>query len=192
MNISEVCGYLAGIIFALSAGWYAWDVARRKVTASVATFFIFSLINASLLVSLISKQVWSVIPFTVVGLISSVLICGFALRNKKVYFELPDKIGLAGAIIGFILWLFTKDPAVNVYVISLVNLIAFAPLIIKSFKQPNLETNLPWQINLLASTFLLLSVNSLSAVVWVVLVRQFVCSLLLNIGLYRGKANSSL
>ncbi len=186
MSFSAVCGIIAGVIFSISAGWYVLDVAKQKVVPSIATFLMFTLINISQLASLIAENVWSVLPFTLVGLASSVAICGFALKRKKFYLELPDKIGFIGALIGFLLWLTTKNPAINLYVISLVNLITFTPLIIKSFKRPDLETTLPWQLNLLASFFLLLTINSASAVVWVVPVRQFVCSLLLNIGLLRG------
>jgi hypothetical protein len=186
MNLSDVSGIVAGIIFAFSAGWYNVDVYKRKVTPSIATFFMFSIINASLLASLISKGVWSVVPFTLVGLVTSVSVCILSLRNKKIYFELPDKVGLVGALFGFIVWQATDDAAINVYVLSIVNIITFTPLIIKSFKKPNLETIKPWQVNLLASFFLLLAVNSLSPVVWIVPVRQFLCSLLLNAGLYKG------
>lgn len=186
MSFSAICGIIAGITFSISAGWYVLDVAKQKVVPSIATFLMFTLINISQLASLIAEGVWSVLPFTLVGLASSVAICGFALKRKKFYLELPDKIGFVGAFIGFLLWLTTKNPAINLYVISLVNLITFTPLIIKSFRRPDLETKLPWQLNLLASFFLLLTINSASAVVWVVPVRQFVCSILLNIGLLRG------
>lgn len=184
--MDNVAGIIAGIIFSISAGWYVLDVAKHKVVPSIATFLMFTIINISQLASLIAEQVWAVLPFTIVGTISSIAICVLALKRKKFYLELPDKIGFAGAFLGFLLWLVTKDPAINLYVISAVNLITFTPLIIKSFKRPDLETLLPWQLNLLASFFLLLTINSAAAVVWIVPVRQFLCSLLLNIGLYRG------
>lgn len=186
MNWHTVSGVVAGLIFSISAGWYVIDVAKQKVLPSIATFLMFTLINASQLASLIAEHVWSVLPFTAVGLASSLAICALALRRKKFYLELPDKIGFIGAFIGFLLWLTTKNAAINLYVISLVNLITFTPLIIKSFKRPDLESMLPWQLNLLASFFLVLTITSASAVVWIVPARQFVCSLLLNIGLYRG------
>lgn len=184
--MSELAGIIAGLIFSISAGWYVLDVAKHKVVPSIATFLIFTIINISQLASLIAEQVWAVLPFSIVGLASSLAICILALKRKKFYLELPDKIGFAGAFLGFLLWLVTKDPAINLYVISAVNLITFTPLIIKSFKRPDLETLLPWQLNLLASCFLLLTINSAAAVVWIVPVRQFVCSSLLNIGLYKG------
>ncbi len=184
--MNELAGIFAGLIFSISAGWYVLDVAKHKVTPSIATFLMFTIINISQLASLISEQVWAVLPFTLVGTVSSLAICVLALKRKKFYLELPDKIGFAGALLGFLLWLVTKDPAINLYVISAVNLITFMPLIIKSFKRPDLETLVPWQLNLLASFFLLLTINSTAAVVWIVPVRQFLCSLLLNVGLYRG------
>ncbi len=186
MNFSEFFGYLAGVVFAVSAFWYVHDVAKGKVTPSIATFLMFTLINISQLVSLIAEHVWHVLPFTIVGTISSILICLLALRARKIYFELPDKIGLAGAVLGFLVWIITKNAAYNLYILSIVNLFTFAPLIIKSFKRPDLESTLPWQLNLLASLFLLLGINSSAAVVWIVPARQFLCSLLLNIGLTRG------
>lgn len=184
--MDNIAGIIAGLIFSISAGWYVLDVARHKVVPSIATFLMFTIINISQLASLIAEQVWAVLPFTIVGTVSSLAICVLALKRKKFYLELPDKIGFAGALLGFLLWLVTKDPAINLYVISAVNLITFMPLIIKSFKRPDLETLLPWQLNLLASFFLLLTINSAAAVVWIVPIRQFLCSLLLNIGLYRG------
>lgn len=190
MDFSATSGVLSGIIFAISASWYTVDVAKNKVTPSIATFLMFSLVNLSQLASLLAERVWNVIPFTLVGVVTSIAICVIALRSKKFYFELPDKIALFGALLGFILWITTSNAAINLYVVNIVQIITFTPLIIKSFKRPDLETILPWHLNLFASFLLLLSVNSLAAVVWVVPVRQFLCSLLLNLGLLRGKLHA--
>lgn len=190
MSIQDVSGLIAGIIFAISASWYVRDVVKHKAVPSVATFLIFTLINISQLASLIIEQVWAVLPFTVVGTMASVTVCAFAIQRRVFYLELPDKIGFIGALLGCLLWFGTKDPAMNLYVLNAVNLIAFMPLIIKSFKRPDLESLLPWQLNLLASFFLLLTINSTSAVVWIVPIRQFICSTLLNAGLYFGKKRS--
>lgn len=170
----------------MSASWYVLDVARHKVVPSIATFLIFTIINISQLASLIVEQVWAVLPFTIVGTVASLSVCIFAIKRKKFYLELPDKIGFIGALLGCFLWFSTRDAALNLYVLNAVNMIAFLPLIIKSFKRPDLESLFPWQLNLIASFFLLLTINSAEAVVWIVPVRQFICSILLNLGLYFG------
>lgn len=186
MNLHEISGIVAGIVFAMSASWYVLDVARHKVVPSIATFLIFTIINISQLASLIVEQVWAVLPFAIVGTVASLSVCIFAIQRKKFYLELPDKIGFIGALLGCFLWFSTRDAALNLYVLNAVNMIAFLPLIIKSFKRPDLESLFPWQLNLIASFFLLLTINSAEAVVWIVPVRQFICSILLNLGLYFG------
>ncbi len=187
MDIGFYSSVLAGICFIISSILYVRDTATAKIKPSIATFGILSLVNFSQLLSLISKHVWHVIPFTTVGLLQALAVLFIALRGKNFYFKFADKLALLGALVGFIIWLVTKDAAYNIYIINAVTATTFIPLIIKSFKEPALETSLPWQTNLLASFFLLLTINSLSPVVWIVPVRQFICSLLINIGLHNGR-----
>jgi hypothetical protein len=183
MTFSETFSILAGVTFAISNVFYVSDTIKARISPNIATFGILTLVNFSQLLSLIAKHVWHVVPFTSVGLISCLIIFLAALRSGKFYFKLADKIALAGALLGFIIWLLTKNATYNIYIINAVTAITFVPLIIKAFKEPALETKLPWQSNLLASSFLLLTINSASPYVWIVPVRQFTCSLLINIGL---------
>src|SRR5258708_3402197 len=184
MTFSAICSIISGVIFSISASWYVLDVARQKAVPSIAVFAMLALINISQLASVIAKQVWSVLPFAVVSVLACIAISVLGFKHKNFYLELPDKIGFVGAVIGFILWLLTKNAALNLYVLSLVIIVIFTPVIIKSFKRPDLETILPWQLNLLASIFLLMTINSTAAVVWIVPIRQIILSGLLNIGLY--------
>ncbi|HSX14374.1 MAG TPA: hypothetical protein VLE72_00485 [Candidatus Saccharimonadales bacterium] len=189
MSWHAVSGIAAGVIFSVSSGWYVLDIARSKVVVSIATFAVLALITVSQLVSLIAEHVWVVVPFTLVGAVANVLIIILSYKNKRIYFDWLDKVALLGAIAGLILWAYTKDAALNLYVLSAVTFVTFIPLVVKTFKNPSFETVKPWRLNLLASTFLLLSVNSIAAVVWVVPVRQFVCSVLINIAV--GKAQKA-
>lgn len=193
LNFATIFSLLAAITFAISSIWYLVDVAKRRVTVSIATFLMLTIVNSSQLISLIVKEVWAVVPFTIVGTVAAFLTLLFALRNRKIYFELLDKLGLFGALAAFIVWLVTNDAAYNIYIINVVTAIAFVPLIVKAFKSPHLESTTPWQVNLAASFFLLLSINSMALYAIVPPLRQFICSLLVNIGLYRGnlKAKSN-
>jgi hypothetical protein len=186
MDLSELFGVISGVVFAVSATWYTWDVYKGKVVVSIATFFMFMIINISHLISLIIEGVWGVVPFTFVGLIASLLIFLISLKNKKIYFEFLDKIALAGALAGFAVWLLAQDAAMNIYILTVVNAITAVPLVLKSFKNPDMESMKPWLINLLASFFLILTINSTAPVVWAVPVRQFLFSVLLNLGLFIG------
>lgn len=186
MTFAAICSLLASVVFALSAVLYVIDVTKSKVLPSVATFVIFSFVGISQVISLMIKGVWHVVPFAIVGATTSAIISLLALKTKRFYFKLPDKIALIGASLGLIVWLVTKDAAWNIYILNAVNFITFMPLVIKSFKHPELESAFPWQLNLLASLLLVLGINSSATVVWILPIRQFLCSLLLNLGLLRG------
>ena len=187
MHFSIICSIVAAVAFAVSSIYYVADTASTKIKPSIATFSILSLVNLSQLIALVSKHVWHVIPFTTIGLLQALAVCVLAIRGGRFYFKLADKVALVGALIGFLVWLLTKNAAYNIYIINAVTTITFLPLIIKSFKAPTLETRKPWLLNLVASLFLLGAINGRSPVIWIVPVRQFTCSLLINIGLFRGK-----
>ena len=183
MTFAELSMVLAGVTFAISSILYVRDTLRAHIVPSIATFGILSLVNFSQLISLIAKEVWYVVPFTLVGFLQAVAVCIIAVGGKRFYFRLADKIALAGALVGFGIWLASQDAAYNIYVLNVVIAITFVPLIIKAFREPALETKLPWRTNLLASFFLLFTVTSAAPYVWIVPLRQFICSLLVNIGI---------
>lgn len=187
MNFAEFFSVLACITFAISSVLYIRDTANARIRPSIATFGILSLVNFSQLISLIDKGVWHFVPFTIVGFLQAFIVFVIALKGRRFYFGIYDFIALVGALIGYVFWALSQDAAYNIYIINIVTAITFMPLIIKAFREPALETKLPWQTNLLASLFLLLAISNPAPYAWVVPVRQFVCSLLINIGISSGK-----
>lgn len=183
MSFADICTIIACVMFAISTVFYVRDTAKALVRPSIATFGVLSLVNFSQLISLIEKEVWHVVPFTIIGLTQAVLIFIIAVRSKRFYFGWLDAIALVGALIGYAIWIVSQDAAYNIYVINVATFITFIPLIVKSFREPALETKLPWRTNLIASFFLLLAIADPAPYAWIVPVRQFVCSLLINIGI---------
>ena len=109
------------------------------------------------------------------------------LKNGKFQFKLLDGIVLVGALAGLIMWHLTNDAAYNIYILTAVMLVSVVPMIIKTFKDPHSETKLPWQINLVATLFLVCTITSLQPVDWLVQMRQLVFSGLMNFALVRKK-----
>lgn len=183
MTVAEIGSLVAGISFTVSSIIYIRDTYRARITPSIVTFGVLSLVNLSQLIALISKEVWYVVPFTAIGFTQAAAVTLIALRNKQFYFKLLDKIALGGTLIGFAAWMLSGDAAYNIYIVNAVVVLAFIPLVTKAFRSPTLETKKPWLTNLVASSFLLLTITSVSPYVWVVPVRQFICSLLVNVGI---------
>lgn len=180
MDVSYTASVLASFFFTVSAFWYVYDVARMKITVSIVTYFMLTLVNTSQMIALVERGVWGVVPFATIGAVSSLLVCLLSLRNHKIYFTLLDKIGFVGAFIGFIVWIMTGDPSLNIYILGVVYILVFTPLVVKTFKHPRFESAPPWIINFIASFSLLCTVNSTQPAVWIVPVIQFSFSLLMN------------
>lgn len=183
MDISYIASVLASVFFTISASWYVYDVARKKITVSIVTYFMLTLVNLSQMIALMERGVWGVVPFAAIGAISSFLVCLLSLRSHKIYFTLLDKVGLIGALIGFFLWIMTGDPSLNIYILGVVYILIFTPLVVKTFKHPKFESFAPWAINFVASFSLLFTVDSIQPAVWIVPVIQFGFSLLMNIAI---------
>ena len=185
MNLQSILGIAASLLFAASISWYVYDVAKGRVRVAIASAIMLALINFSQLGALIAKELWYVVPFTLVAGIMNSCIVMFGIKNGKFQFKLLDAITLVGALIGLIAWHITKDAAYNIYVLTAVMLVSIVPIIIKTFKDPASETKWPWRVNLVATALLVCTVTSLQPVDWLVQVRQVVFSVLINIAINR-------
>lgn len=187
MRATVIFSFLASICFVVSGALYVRDIASKKVTPNIASFLIWSFSSISQLIALIVEQVWHVVPFMAIISVINILVVILSYRQRKFYFKALDKLALIIALIAMVAWFITKDAAWNIYIISLSTGAAFVPIIVKSFKHPNLETIVPWRYNLIGSAFLVLAIPSFALIQWIVPARQLIAALLIYIGLSRGE-----
>lgn len=189
MNLHLVMGWLAGLVFAIGGGFYLADIRKGRVKPNIATFVIWSFTASLLSASLIAAGVWHAVPFAAVNAVLSVASVIFSWRYHRFYFSRLDAAALFLSAVGLAVWIWTRQAAYAVYIVNIVSILAWTPLIVKSFKFPHYETRLPWRLSLLGSTLLVLAVPSMAVINWIVPVRQFACSLLVNVGLFKGRNN---
>jgi len=187
MDLRHFISLVSSVLFTVAGIWYVVDIAGARVKPNVASFVIWSFTNASLLASLIVKHVWVSVPLGVISTLSSLAVVVLCFRTKYFHFSLADKLAFGAGLIGLLLWIVTKNAAYNVYILAVLNTIVFAPITIKAFKHPQLETILPWRINLLAAIALLLAVPTLTPLQLIVPIQQLACSVPLNIALWLGQ-----
>jgi len=187
MEARHVISVVSSILFTVAGIWYVVDIAKSKVKPNVASFVIWSFTNASLLASLIVKHVWVSVPLGVISTLSSLAVVILCFKTRYFHFSLADKLAFGAGLIGLLLWVVTKNAAYNLYILAVLNLIVFTPITIKSFKHPDLETVLPWRINLAAAVCLLLAVPYASLLQLTIPIQQLLCSLPLNLSLWRGE-----
>jgi hypothetical protein len=187
MNIRHIISLISSILFVVAGLWYVIDIAKSKVKPNVASFVVYSFTNASLFASLIVKHVWVAVPLGGISTLSSLAVVALCFRTKYFHFSLADKIAFGAGLVGLVLWVVTKNASYNVYILAVLNTVVFAPITIKALKHPDLETVLPWRLNLVASLFLVLAVPSFTLLQLVIPIQQLVCSGPLNLALMRGE-----
>ena len=185
MNIQFIFGIIASLLFVTSIIWYVYDVAKGRVRVAITSVIMLALINFSQLGALIAKELWYVVPFTLVAGVMNILIVAFGIKNGKFQFKLLDAIVLIGALAGLVVWHLTKDAAYNIYILTAVMLISVIPMFMKTFKDPTRETKLPWLVNLAATVVLAMTITSLQPIDWLVQARQVVLSVLMNLAIHQ-------
>ncbi len=183
MNLQFIFGIIASLLFVASISWYVYDVAKGRVRVAITSVIMLALINFSQLGALIAKELWYVVPFTLVAGVMNIFIAAFGVKNGKFQFKMLDAITLIGALAGLIAWHFTKDAAYNIYILTAVMLVSVIPMIAKTFKDPTSETKWPWLVNLAATAFLALTITSFQPIDWLVQMRQVVLSVLMNLAI---------
>ena len=185
MELAFVASVLSSVLFTIGMGRYVYDVYRGKIRVSIVTIFMLSLINFSQVGSLIAKELWYVVPFSVTAAVMNLVVCILGFRNGTFQFTKLDLAMFIGAASGLLAWYITNDPALNIYILTGVVLLSITPLILKVFKDPRSETKLPWAILLAASVVLQLTITSAQPVGWLVQIRQLLFAALVNAALYR-------
>lgn len=174
------------MLYVTAGTWYIVDVAGSKVKPNVASFVIWSFTNVSLLAALVVKHVWVSVPLGAISTLSSLAVVILCYRSKYFHISLADQLAFGVGLVGLILWIVTQNAAYNVYILAALNIVVFAPITIKSFKHPHLETVLPWRLNLLAGICLLLAVPAFTPLQLAIPVQQLACVVPLNLALWLG------
>ncbi len=84
---------------------------------------------------------------TLAAALVSFLIFGLGMRNGNKDISKTDTYFFVAAFIAVVIWLFAKQPIISVILISLIDMLGFAPTIRKSWNHPFSETLLTYSMN---------------------------------------------
>lgn len=143
-NIFEILGYVSGLGMFLTALPYIRDIFKGKTKPERASWLIWAVLGwISALSQFYMDGTFSVI-FTIGNTIGLSLIALLSIKYGVGGFTKRDKIGLLGAVLSLVLWYFTKEPAVALFLVIVVDFIGAILTIIKSNEQPHTETLSMW------------------------------------------------
>jgi hypothetical protein len=139
---------LAATIFIVAAYFpYIRDIKRGKTRphpyswfiSGFITFIVFSLQFAD-------KGGVGTIP-TFVGAVAGIVVFVLSLGPKRPKITISDTVFFISALIATGIWLIAKQPLTSVILLTLIDILAFAPTIRKSWRQPDQETAVSYFAN---------------------------------------------
>lgn len=155
-----VFGYISAILSIVMIIPYVWDIIHHKSQPERGSWLIWSVLGSISFFSQMAKGATDSLWLTA-GQTVAVLVI-FVLSLKYGYGGLAkrDTKALIGAGIGLVLWYLTKEAAIALVIVILVDSIGTYLTLTKSYKDPESETLSIWLMSGTSAVFGMLAVGS--------------------------------
>lgn len=145
-------GKIAGVLAFLGYIPYLLSIVRRKTLPNPATWWIWSIMGAILLASYYAAgnqdAIWVPISYFIGPTVTAIL----SVRYGRNEFSKFEWYCLAGAGFSLLLWWLTDSPEIALTINIMIDLIAIAPTLRKTYFKPDSEDPLSWSIFWVANT----------------------------------------
>lgn len=139
---------------------YLIDVYKKRIEPHAYTWFIWSIVSCVIFFGQVAKGAGIGALPTAVAEIFTIIIFFFSLKNGFKHIRKIDHVFLVIALLGLIPWVLTKDPTLSVIIVVGIDLVAFMPTLIKTFKYPKTETPLLYSMNVMRHLLALFSLQA--------------------------------
>jgi hypothetical protein len=187
MSNVQIFGYLAALLSIVAVLPYIRDILKGKTKPERASWFIWTVLGSIAFFSQLEKgasnSLWMVGTSTVCVLIVSILSIKFGSGG----FARRDKISLLIAAIGLLLWFFTKEAAIALFITIIIDLTGSFLTVVKSLEDPESETISTWIIAFISGIFAALSVGEWSFILLVYPLYIFLANFAVVVAILLGK-----
>lgn len=156
----QILGYLSGIISFLSYPPYVRDILLKKTTPERASWLIWSVLGSIAFFSQMAKGVSNPLWMTGVQTSGVMFIFLLALKFGTGGLTKKDLIAFVFAFFGLVLWYFTKEAAMALFIVILVDAAGSYLTIVKVYENPESETMCTWFLAGLAGFVAAMAVGS--------------------------------
>jgi hypothetical protein len=158
----QLFGLLSGLVLLIGGVSYLKDTLASKTKPHRVAFLIWSILGAiAFFTQLAEGARWSlVLPAS--DTIGVLVIFFLAVKRGEGSFNRQDKLALAAAAVGLILWYFTKQPLVALCITVAIDAVGTVLTIHKTYLDPESETFLGWFLSGVAGLFAAAAVGRLS------------------------------
>ena len=156
----EIFGYIGGVLMIISIIPYFKSILKGNTKPHRMTYFIWTILILIAFFTQVAKGgTWSLLLTAGDGI---AVLATFILSIKFGVggLERRDIISILGVMISLMLWYLTKEPAVALFLIILIDLIGLNLTIVKTWKNPETENWVAWAMCATGGFFGVLAVGS--------------------------------
>lgn len=158
--MKESIAVIAACLAILGNVPYLIDIFKRRVKPHPYTWFIWTLVSATIFFGQLAKGAGiGAIP-TAASEVFTLIIFLFSLQYGFKGIVKSDTFFLVVALLGFIPWIITKDPTISVIIAVTIDFIAFIPTLRKTYRHPRTETPTLYRMNVLRHILALFSLEA--------------------------------
>ena len=192
LEIKTIIAIVASILAVIGNVPYLIDVIRKKVEPHAYTWFVWTIVSATIFFGQVAKGAGvGAIP-TLASEIFTLIIFLFSLRYGFKHVKRIDTVFLIIALLGLIPWLLTKDPTISVIIVVTIDLIAFIPTLRKTYAAPNTETPILYSMNAARHFLALFSLQAYNIATTLHSLAMIIVNSVMTIIIVRGRGKRSL
>jgi hypothetical protein len=160
----EILGIIGGLFGLVSCVPYIRDIFLLKVKPQRATFLIWSVLGVIAFFSQLAKGATNSLWLPGLETFGAIIIFILSIKYGVGGFNKRDYIALFIALIGLVIWYFTKEAAVALYLIIIVDGVGTYLTVHKAYNFPESETHFAWILSAIGGVFALISVGSFNVI----------------------------
>ncbi len=147
--MKEILAVIAVLLAVVGNVPYLRDVLRKKVEPHPYTWLVWSIVSAvTFFGQLLKGGGLGSIP-TGISESFTLIIFACSLRYGFRHVQKRDTALLALALLGIIPWILTRDPTLSVVIVVIIDIVAFAPTLRKTWRYPQTENSILYIMNVL-------------------------------------------
>lgn len=144
MHLKDILSALSGIIFFIAFVPYIGAIVKGKTKPAKASWLIWATLDSIILIGMYFKHS---LNGQIVGAVAGAwIIAILAIKYGKPGWTILDKLCLAGAALGILLWQIWDNPNLAIATSLVVILLGSIPTFVSAYKDPSKEDRKAWTI----------------------------------------------
>jgi len=185
--VKESIAIIASLLAVAGNIPYVIDILKRRVEPHAYTWFVWSIVSGIVFFGQVAKGAGVGAWPTGASEIFTVLIFFLSLRYGFTHITKVDTVFLCIALASLVPWYLTQDPTLSVVIAVSIDLIAFAPTIRKTWREPKTETPLLYGTNVLRHVLALFSLEAYNIATTLHSISMIVTNTLMGVLILRNK-----